>query len=174
MKSCKSLYHLNCVKLSASRIMARCLLFWIACSFSNGYAIKHEYSIDANDHCEMWLLLTDIKTKSGTFLAAQCANKPTQMETFTAAVAKRTLTFFRFSIWFVFVHNISFVFELINIYISTHLCPKRLCLENNFEFIWNLKLSFGIWKSKSSHQKFSDRLKLSNFKTRFEISNKFK
>ena len=81
-------YHLNCVKLS-SRIMARCLLFWIACSFSNGHAIKHEYSIDANDHCEMWLLLTDIKTKSGTFLAAlhQCANKPTQMETFTAAVA---------------------------------------------------------------------------------------
>ena len=88
-------YHLNCVKLS-SRIMARCLLFWIACSFSNGHAIKHEYSIDANDHCEMWLLLTDIKTKSGTFLAAlhQCANKPTQMETFTAAVAKRTLAFF--------------------------------------------------------------------------------
>ena len=87
-------YHLNCVKLS-SRIMARCLLFWIACSFSNGHAIKHEYSIDANDHCEMWLLLTDIKTKSGTFLAAlhQCANKPTQMETFTAAVAKRTLAF---------------------------------------------------------------------------------
>ena len=81
-------YHLNCVKLS-SRIMARCLLFWIACSFSNGHAIKHEYSIDANNHCEMWLLLTDIKTKSGTFLAAQhqCANKPTQMETFTAAVA---------------------------------------------------------------------------------------
>ena len=88
-------YHLNCVKLS-SRIMARCLLFWIACSFSNGHAIKHEYSIDANDHCEMWLLLTDIKTKSGTFLAAlhQCANKPTQMETFTAAVAKRTVAFF--------------------------------------------------------------------------------
>ena len=123
-------YHLNCVKLS-SRIMARCLLFWIACSFSNGHAIKHEYSIDANDHCEMWLLLTDIKTKSGTFLAAlhQCANKPTQMETFTAAVAKRTLAFFGYSIWFVFVHNISFVFDLTNVYISTHLfnfyCLRR-------------------------------------------------
>ena len=28
-----------------------------------------------------------------------------------------------------------------------NLCPKLLCLENPFEFIWNLKLSFEFWKS---------------------------
>ena len=36
------------------------------------------------------------------------------------------------------------------------LCPKLLCLENQFEFIWNLKSSFQIWT-------FNSNLKEDNF-----------
>ena len=43
---------------------------------------------------------------------------------------------------------------LIKAELKVNLCPKLLSLENPFEFIWNLKSSFGIGKFSSNLKKF--------------------